>query len=89
MTKKITIEHLAIMVQKGFEGVDKKFEVVDKRFENIENRLDRIENRLDLIESELHNIKQELYKVIYRHEFELLKDRVTELEKELAKARKK
>lgn len=86
MSKKTTIDGLAIMVQKGFDGIDKKF---SDRFDAVEKRLDRIENRLDLIESELHDIKQELYKVIYRHEFELLKDRVTELEKELVKARKK
>ena len=53
--KKLTIEHLAIMTQRGFSGVDKKLEEVDnkveglktemkKEFEKVVERFDRIEN---------------------------------------------
>ncbi len=31
--KNITIDELAVMVKKGFDGVDVKFERVDKRFD--------------------------------------------------------
>jgi len=34
--KNITIDDLAIMVQKGFTQVDKRFERVDKRLDSIE-----------------------------------------------------
>lgn len=44
-TKKITIENLARMVQKGFEETAKKDEV-HKRFDKVENRLERIEKLL-------------------------------------------
>lgn len=81
-----SVDDLARMTQNGFQEMDKKF---SNRFDDVDKRLDRIDNRLDLIESELHDVKEALFKVIYRHEFELLKDRVTELEKKLAEARKK
>ena len=41
MPKKVTIEHLATMVSRGFDGVD-------KRFDKVENRLGRIESILSL-----------------------------------------
>jgi len=40
MTKKeTTIDDLAVMVQKGFIGVDKKFISVDKKFADIEKNM--------------------------------------------------
>ena len=50
--KNITIDDLAVMVQKGFEETAKKsdmdveFERVDKRFEQVDKRLDKIEKLL-------------------------------------------
>jgi hypothetical protein len=35
MVKKITIDDLALMIGKGFVGVDKKFEAIDKRLYDI------------------------------------------------------
>ena len=40
-TKSITIEDLAGMVKKGFDGTDKK---IEKGFKEVNIRLDRIEN---------------------------------------------
>ena len=45
--KNVTIDDLAVMVQKGFDGVDEKFERVDKRFEQVDKRFDGIDKRLD------------------------------------------
>ena len=45
--KNITIDDLAVMVQKGFDGVDKKFEQVDKRFEQVDKRFEQVDKRLD------------------------------------------
>ncbi|MFA5431744.1 MAG: hypothetical protein WC319_02550 [Candidatus Paceibacterota bacterium] len=54
-TKNITIDDLAIMVQKGFletakkEDVDKRFDAVDRRFEAADKRFDKIEKKLDRV----------------------------------------
>jgi prefoldin subunit 5 len=56
--KNITIDELAIMVQKGFDEthremrdgfktVDKRFEQVDKRFEQVDKRFEQVDKRLD------------------------------------------
>ncbi|MFA5433006.1 MAG: hypothetical protein WC319_09095 [Candidatus Paceibacterota bacterium] len=46
-SKNITIDDLAMMVQKGFSEAakenSKRFDGVDKRFDRIEKKLDRIE----------------------------------------------
>ncbi len=48
--KKITIEDLAVMVNRGFEETAKKadmevrFNAIDTRFDKVDERLDRIEN---------------------------------------------
>ena len=50
--KNTTIDELAIMVQKGFNGVDKRFEQVDKRFDvvvtkaEMNRRFDALEDRI-------------------------------------------
>ena len=50
--KNTTIDELAIMVQKGFNGVDKRFEQVDKRFDvvvtkaEMNRRFDGLEDRI-------------------------------------------
>lgn len=53
-SKNITIDELAVMVQKGFEGsakdINKRFDGVDKRFDGVDKRFDRVEKRLDRIE---------------------------------------
>jgi len=71
MTKKdITINDLAVMVQKGFNGVDVKFEQVDKRFDGMksymDNRFDKIENlilashqkRIEKLETEVKELRE-------------------------------
>ena len=71
--KNITIDHLAGMVNKGFEETNKKmergFKEVDKRFDIVDKRLDKIENVL---------LRQ------HSEEIEYLKRRVGKLEDALA-----
>jgi archaellum component FlaC len=69
--KNITIDDLAIMVQKGFqetakkEEMDKRFDGVDKRFDGVDKRLDRIEKliladhkeRIEKLELEVKELK--------------------------------
>jgi len=85
--KDFTINDLAIMVQKGFEETAKKVDV-DRRFGKIDEDMGLINGRLDAIEMELIDIKKKLDNIIYRHEFEILKDRIEALEKELELAKK-
>ena len=77
-----TIEPLATAIQADFGRMD-------ERFDKIETRLRNINNRLDALELEILDIKKTLNNIVYRHEFELLKDRLTEVEKKLAKVRTK
>ena len=70
--KNITIDELAVMVQKGFEETAKKadmdlrFEQVDKRFDKMDKRFDKIENlfianhkkRIEKLEDELDELKE-------------------------------
>ena len=69
--KNITIDDLAIMVQKGFEETAKKVDLdnfsksVDKRFDIVDKRLDRIEKliiadhreRIEKLEEEMKELK--------------------------------
>jgi signal transduction histidine kinase len=47
----------------------------------LSSKLSRMDGRLEVIEDEILDIKRNLEKVIYRHEFEFLKDRVEQVEK--------
>lgn len=64
--KNVTINDLAVMVGKGFDGVDKRFDGVDKRFDAIDFRLDKIEKliladhkrRIERLEAEVKELKE-------------------------------
>ena len=53
--KKMTLDDIAIMLQKGFDGVDLRFDEMDKRFDKIENmilvdhlrRIEKLERHVD------------------------------------------
>ncbi len=49
--KETTIDDLAVMVQKGFIGVDTRFDGIDVRLDGIDVRLDKMDTRLDHIEN--------------------------------------
>lgn len=75
---KMTIEKLAVMIQKGFEETAKQIDL-----EEVKEDVVLIKQRLDSIETELIDIKKKLENVIYRHEFEMVKDRIETIEKKL------
>ena len=64
--KNVTINDLAVMVGKGFGGVDKRFDGIDKRFDAIDFRLDKIEKliladhkkRIERLETEVKELKE-------------------------------
>ena len=64
--KEITINELAVMVQKGFAGNDKRFDDMDKRFDGMDKRFDKIENlvlashqkRIEKLEAEVKELRE-------------------------------
>jgi len=64
-TRKITIEDLARMVKKGFDGTDNK---IEKGFKEVNIRLDRIENfilkqhsqKIEFLEKRIHRLEEAL-----------------------------
>ena len=87
---KMTLDGLAGMmhgefveIHRRFDGVDKCFDGVDKRFDGIDAEIKLVKGRLDAIEMELIEIKKKLNNIVYRHEFELLKDRIEKIEKKV------
>lgn len=63
--KNITINDLAIMVQKGFDATGKDIEGVRKEvrdgFKAVNDRLDKLENkRIEKLEERMHRIEEAL-----------------------------
>ena len=57
--KNITIDGLAMMVQKGFDGVDKRFDKVDSNLQRIENLLIADHRqRIEKLEVEMKQLKE-------------------------------
>ncbi|MEK7463401.1 MAG: hypothetical protein AAB621_03510 [Patescibacteria group bacterium] len=79
-------EDLARMVQNGFEEVKGE---MHRRFDKIEDWQRLAGGRLDAIEMELIDIKKKLAGIVDHHEFELLKERVKDLEIRLASIKRK
>jgi archaellum component FlaC len=77
--KNMTIDDLAVMVQKGFADAKDQ---MDERFDHVDERFGRID-------ADLKAIRKQLTGVVYRHEFEDLQERVKDLENMLAMPNKK
>ncbi|MEK7161113.1 MAG: hypothetical protein AAB729_00265 [Patescibacteria group bacterium] len=72
-TKNITLDDLALMVGKGFNGVNERFDKVDHRLGGVEKKLK------DLEEGQEH-IKLRLDSVAYRFELVEVQKRLERLE---------
>lgn len=81
--KGITIDDLAMMVQRGFENtatkdyVDKHFDAIDKRFDAVDKRLDGIDIRLNRIENLLLRA--------HENRIEILEDKMRQVQTTLGK----
>ena len=82
--KNITLDNLAGMVKRGFDGVDKRFDGVDKRLNGVDKRFDKIENTLKNFREENslehEEIKLRLSQVAFRFEVEELDRRLKRVE---------
>ncbi len=76
--KQMTIDDLAVMVQKGFQGVDKRLDGVDKRLDRIEDRLDGIDDHLEHIDGRLDRIEK-IFSVDHKNRIERLEFEVKNL----------
>lgn len=64
--KNTTIDNLAVMIKKGFDGIDDRFDVVDENFKIVEDKLENIEKliladhkrRIEKLESEVKELKE-------------------------------
>lgn len=77
---KVTLEDLANMVAKGFDGVDKRFDGVDKRFDRIEHDLTDVKQRLGKVEFQVDEV-YDILKRFEEHDILNLQKRVHVLEK--------
>ena len=55
--RKVTINELALMIGKGFAGVDAKFAQVNEKFTQMDERFDRMEMKLDSLERRIFAIE--------------------------------
>lgn len=76
---KVTTEDLAGMVQRGFGEVNVKLDDM-KEWQRL------ADGKFDALANELLSIKKDLENVVYRHEFENIKERVKNLEIRVAAA---
>jgi len=81
--KKISIDDLAVMINRGFEAVDKRFDELDERFKAVDSRLDAVEKRLGLVETGQEDVKLRISEVAYRFELNQLEKRMEVLEQKV------
>lgn len=81
MTKDITLEDLAGMVNNGFESVRSE---MSEGFKKVDERFDKVEKRLDTVEQDVKDIKLHLHTETYKFDIKYLDNRITKLEKKLA-----
>lgn len=85
--QKTTLDDLAEMVKRGFDGIEKRFEQVDERFEQVDKRFVSIEGRLDHVDARLSYIERDISEIrkhfVYRDEFEDALARLRLVEKKL------
>lgn len=82
----MTLEDLALMVKKGFDGVDEKFSGVDERFESVDTNFRAVFSDLDLVKQDIRDIKITLGPIVQmvatlQVDMSSLENRVMRLEK--------
>jgi tetrahydromethanopterin S-methyltransferase subunit G len=83
MAKKVTIENvaesvddLAKIVKKGFDGVDKRFDKIEKRLVGVDGRFDRLEKSVD-------EIKMKMAYVAWQIDMKEVMERLAKVEKKV------
>ena len=88
---KVTIDDLAIMVQKGFSIIDEKFDHLEgkvghleTRFDHLENKVEHLETRFDHLDERVDNIEFKIDMLAPQSDVDSLEKRVCVLEKKPA-----
>jgi hypothetical protein len=83
--KKTTIEDLAGMVKRGFDGVDKRFEQVDKRFDGVDADIKFLKGEVAHLNANMTTVQRDVAEIrkqfVRRDEFDDLFGRVAYLER--------
>ena len=84
--KKMTIEDLAIMVGKGFKGVDRRFDAVDRRIDALTDIVAKLARAMDdnfkHVYARLDRIRDDISDLpLMRTELRDLRERVSRLER--------
>ncbi len=58
--KHVTIDDLAAMMKKGFDGVDEKLKGVDKKFDGVDEQFKRIAQTLDRVVTVVVNTQEDM-----------------------------
>jgi len=80
--KEMTIDDLAMTVQKGFLGVEEKIN-------KVENKVDNLENKVDKLEKGQEEIKMQLNRRVHIFDHKDLEYRVEKLEEKAGITRRK
>lgn len=70
--KNITIENLAHMIKRGFDGVYLRFTKINQRFDKINQRFERVDQRFDDVKSRFEGVNRR---------FDAIDDRLDRIEK--------
>ena len=62
----ITINDLAGIIKRSFDGVDKRFDGVDQKFDKVNQRFDGVDKRFDGVDQRMDTIDQKLIGVNQR-----------------------
>ena len=60
MVRKVTIDELALMIGKGFRGVDERFDKMDERIDGMDERFDRMDKRFDKMDERFDRMELKL-----------------------------
>jgi len=88
VTKKVTIDDLAVMVANGFDRVESSLEKVEDRLGNVESRLGEVEKDIIEVKENLAGTRRDVLEIgdrfVQRYEFHDLLVRFDRLEQKVA-----
>ena len=91
--RKVTINELALMIGKGFAGVDAKFAQVNEKFTQMDERFDRMDERFDRMEMKLDSLERRIFAIediltVHGKDIRETKEDVKEIKTELRTLKK-
>ena len=89
--KNFSIDDLAAMVAKGFNGVDEKFNDVNKRFDGVNKRFDGVDKEISELSQSVKVARRDILylgdRFVPRYEFDSLLVRFRKLEERVMKGK--